>query len=64
MRKFYLLTCTVYLKLKIVAKTLPEADRYVRIASRTEAEDQALIEALRRIIVRSQTEKSKSPSQS
>jgi len=34
-------------------KTMPEADRYVRIASRTEAENQALIEALRRIIERS-----------
>ena len=45
-------------------KTMPEADRYVRIASRTEAENQALIEALRRIIGRSQTEKSTSPSRS
>ena len=45
-------------------KTMPEADRYVRIASRTEAENQALIEALRRIIGRSQMEKSTSPSRS
>ena len=45
-------------------KTMPEADRYVRIASRTEAENQALIEALRRIIGRSQTGKITSPSQS
>ena len=44
------------------SKTMPEADRYVRIASRTEAENQALIEALRRIIGRSQAEKSTSSS--
>jgi histidinol-phosphate/aromatic aminotransferase/cobyric acid decarboxylase-like protein len=45
-------------------KTMPEADRYVRIASRTEAENQALVEALRRIIGRSRAEKSASPSRS
>ena len=27
-------------------KTMPEADRYVRIASRTEAENQTMVEAL------------------
>ena len=47
-----------------VGKMMPEADRYVRIASRTEAENQILIEALRRIIRRSQAEKSTSPSRS
>ena len=45
-------------------KMMPEADRYVRIASRTEAENQALIEALRRIIGRSRAENSTSPSRS
>ena len=29
-----------------VGKTMPEADRYVRIASRAEAENQTLVEAL------------------
>ena len=43
-------------------KTMPEADRYVRIASRTEAENRVLVEALRRIIGRSQAEKSTNPS--
>jgi len=33
-----------------VGKTMPEADRYVRIASRTEVENQVLTEALRRIV--------------
>ena len=46
------------------SKMMPEADRYVRIASRTEAENQTLIEALRRIIGRSRAEKSTSPSRS
>ena len=46
------------------SKTMPEADRYVRIASRTEAENQVLIEALRRIIEKSQAGKSTSPSRS
>ncbi|KKK73671.1 hypothetical protein LCGC14_2891490, partial [marine sediment metagenome] len=31
-------------------KTLPESDRYLRIASRTQAENHKLIEALRDII--------------
>jgi len=31
-------------------KVMPEADRYLRIACRTQAENQVLVEALRRII--------------
>ena len=31
-------------------KTLPHSDRYVRIASRTEAENRRLVEALRDIV--------------
>ena len=31
-------------------KMMPEADRYLRIACRTQAENQILVEALRRII--------------
>jgi histidinol-phosphate/aromatic aminotransferase/cobyric acid decarboxylase-like protein/choline kinase len=45
-------------------KTMPEADRYVRIASRTQAENQALTEALRRMIGISRTERTVSPSRS
>jgi len=47
-----------------VGKTMLEADRYVRIASRTKVENQVLIEALRRIIERSQAEKNTSFSRS
>ena len=32
-------------------KTMPESDRYVRIASRTQPENLRLVEALRRIII-------------
>ena len=31
-------------------KTLPDSDRYVRIASRTEAENRRLVEAMRDIV--------------
>ncbi len=41
----------IYIK-HCLGKTMPESDRYLRIASRTQPENQHLIEALRDIIVR------------
>jgi histidinol-phosphate/aromatic aminotransferase/cobyric acid decarboxylase-like protein len=47
-----------------VGKTMPEADRYVRIASRTEVENRTLVEALRRIVGISRAERTVSSSRS
>ncbi|MDP6632427.1 MAG: aminotransferase class I/II-fold pyridoxal phosphate-dependent enzyme, partial [Dehalococcoidales bacterium] len=60
------LTRTLFIEENILVKhcagkTMPEADRYLRIACRTRSENRVLIEALRRILRLSQTGRAVTP---